>query len=55
MNELIESSWKQETLWVVRNERGAIIRVSETHPSEWAKEREAKKKDPPHLDRPAGE
>lgn len=33
------AEWKKETLWVVRDEHGKIIRVSETHPSEWGKEK----------------
>lgn len=33
------AEWKQETLWVTRDEHGAIIRVSETHPSEWGKKK----------------
>lgn len=35
-----EATWKQELLWVARNEHGVIVRVSEVAPSEWGKKSE---------------
>lgn len=40
-----QAEWKQEKLWVARDDQGRIIRVSEDHPSEWARKGKQKIKE----------